>query len=292
MLMPLLAGCPVDDRTLGNGEASTAGSVSEAGTSAGSAVGGSEESQGGDPSVSDDGGHAAGEAGATAGNSGGPPVSGGVGGVAGVGGHVVLGGAGGHADAKGGAGASTGGGSSGSGAVCPSANRALVPGCQGSLASNATFETDGAGWTAELNAVEIWQPIDADGRGASGALSVQNTVAESSAALAFTGARQCVSVVGGTPYRLTVKLRIASGQDSSAAGGLNVGFFASVDCSGNMLAPLTSNLPRDADSWLVASALPNAPQSARSMSVRLVAMKAFSAPPVTVVFDDVLVTTP
>ena len=274
LLSALLAtGCPVDSRVLELRASSSLGGGANVGGEGGTP---SELGSAGEAGAIDTpGSSGSGQGGTTSAAAGGPTQNGG--------------------SSAGGSDGGTGGSVLPLGS-CPDLDQNSVPDCQESLVQDPSFDSDGgdgsmaiAAWANEANATKAWQDTDADARTKSGSLAVKNINVVSIDGLTMAGAKQCVKVTGGTTYELYAKTFVSSGQAGAPAGGFNINFFAAADCSGDVLTGKTSNLPDATDSWSVLHAEAQAFSNARSMLVRLVAVKEFKVDPVTVLFDDVLV---
>jgi hypothetical protein len=273
----LLAGCPLDTRTLGaqTSDDLDAGENADANGSAGSSgSAGSIDSAGSGGSAVSDGGADASVAGSGAG----------------AGTAAAGSGAGGTTSTTGAGGTSSAGAGSAGASACPDLDQDSVPDCSESLVKNSAFDSQNlADWSADPATDQGWQDLDADGRSDSGSLRVDNTTQSSLSGLTMSGTRQCIAAIGGASYEFFTKLYITSDQSSTGSGGMNLSFYASTDCSGDALLGRTSNLPVALDSWSIAEMDADAPPDAHAMSVRLVSVKTFDAAPLSVLFDDVLV---
>lgn len=76
-----------------------------------------------------------------------------------------------------------------------------------------------------------WSPADAEGSSSSGSLVVTNTQESD---LPYVAAIQCVPVLPGTEYRLTVEYLIPEGQEPAVQVSANSIFYSAADCSGNI----------------------------------------------------------
>lgn len=167
-------------------------------------------------------------------------------------------------------------------------------GCLKSLVVNATFDTDTAHWTADPGDTESWSQQDADGQPASGSLAVLNATVTSDTGSVVAGAGQCVPVVAGSIYDISTNVFISSAQGSSGVAGFYASLYPTSDCSGAALSYFGQSTLSDAtDVWssanMVVDTTPQNLSTAQTMSLRLIAQKMFSAAPLTVLFDNVLV---
>lgn len=166
--------------------------------------------------------------------------------------------------------------------------------CDETLLVNSTFDQDLRGWSLEFNASMAHTASDVGGRTAPGAMAITNATAADGEGGSLAGARQCLTVIPGARYRIYAEVLIPSGQDGTdplRAAGLNVQFWNTADCLGDLVGaftpPLVGSVP--ADSWRTTSGATNAPANARSMAVRLVAAKSFRQPAFRALLDNVLV---
>ncbi|HEY2405184.1 MAG TPA: hypothetical protein VGI10_04235 [Polyangiaceae bacterium] len=185
-----------------------------------------------------------------------------------------------------------GGGSDAATMVCGDVDP--VANCVASLAVNPTFDVGDTNWQQDPGSTQAWQNQDADGRADSGSLSVQNSANENKIGTVIAGSGQCLQIVAGQSYAISAQVFIAGNQGSTGAGGINVSLFSSSNCSDSMLAYHNqSTLPTQTDVWSSAHMVVDTSgaelATARSMSVRVIAQKDFSAKPLTVLFDNVLI---
>ncbi|HEX3850311.1 MAG TPA: hypothetical protein VHW01_05055 [Polyangiaceae bacterium] len=171
---------------------------------------------------------------------------------------------------------------------------APAPNCKQSLVLNATFDTDTAHWTPDPGSTQDWLQQDADQRASSGSLAVHNTMVTSDDGSVIAGSGQCVSIAAGDVYDVSASVFIAGNQGSSGVGGFYASLYPTTDCSGAALSYFgQSTLPDATDVWsnahMVVDTTPQNLNTAQTMSLRMVAQKAFSAAPLTVIFDNVLV---
>ena len=307
----LLAGfsaCGVDDRSLSYEYRA----LGPAGTSG---AGGSGPAQGGDASASDAGASAAGEGGAGDSTSGGtqdgggsPANAGGGAGTAGAGGTATGGTAMGGSSANGGGSANGGssanggtasGGSAGAGLAgsaggtfegpCGDLNHDAVDDCSQTLVQNSRFDSGASAWEAEPSLTQVWNATNASNKPGSGSLMLSNTAAVAQAiGSAALGSHQCIPATPDTNYDFAARVSLAAGQNGGT-GGIVVWLFDDDACQGNIVTgamPISGGV---AGQWSALSGRLWVPGGVHSMSVRLVAVKPFVQPELTVLIDDVLV---
>ena len=299
LLLAAFVACGVDDRGMvfeynshsaagsnaamaGNDAAGDSSSAPDA--SAGGAAGGA------DTGTAGDGGRASGgtdaDAGAaptagTTGTSGG--ASGGRGGSSGSGG--VAGSS---------AGVSSSAGSAGNAGAtslfpCGDLNRDLVDDCRQTLVQNSRFDAEVSGWDGEPSTSQVWDASNASGAPGSGSLKLSNLspmVAVNGFEVA--GSHQCITVSPTTSYDFAARVMLAPGQTNGQAG-VNVWLFDDDACQGNLVTGNTPIAGGVAGSWSILSGRLWVPGGVHSMYVRLVAIKPFAQPALSVFIDDVLV---
>lgn len=277
----MLVGCPLDERTLQPIPSTTASGGS----------GGSGGSLGGSAGASDD---AAGGSTSSSGGSGGTDVeattsSGG----SDAGGSSSVGGGGNDTTSAGGAtstaGPTTTGEAGGTGDPgCPDLDDNEVADCDETLVENANFDANLNGWHEETNALANWEHDDALDHDASGSATITNrTVDEEREGQVMRGLWQCIPASAGTAYQMLTQLRI-TGAEGQGWGGLNLWFYDGADCTGTAVTASTPLLGTTTD-WSLTETRAEAPENTQSMLVRLVVNKPFSAPAITVDFDNVLI---
>jgi hypothetical protein len=165
------------------------------------------------------------------------------------------------------------------------------PDCNVTLVKNSRFDTDTSQWTAEYGATEAWLP-GPDALGSlSGSIAVTNTTVVTAMGTTMAGAEQCVSAIASASYRIAAQTFIPTGQGSGVAD-IAVQLFPSSDCSGAASGAWSSAVTSATGAWDTLSGSFVAPTGAKSMRVRLTAVKMFSAPAFTAQFDNVLLETP
>lgn len=266
----------------------------EAGASPSAGEGGSPEAAGGSSSG---GTTAGGEAGmlASGGTNGGGagPVAGssGTGNQAGSSANGASSGAGGTSVLQGGTCGCASQGSGAASAGCPDLDGNGIPDCDESLAANPSFDADSMlqAWTADTNVELKWITADAHTKADSGSLVVENDAQGDQDGSSMLGARQCFRVVGGAIYHFGSEISVpdAAGQ---GRGGLQVTVYDVPGCVGSILDTFNSNLVKGS-TWKASQVTYISPATAKSLLVRLVAVKLFRDPSLAVGFDNVLVRT-
>jgi hypothetical protein len=290
-----LGGCPVDGRVLledyGAGSASASGATGsagagarDAGSGAAAGVGVGAASAGSGFDASANGGAGAGGNGGTHGASGhngndGGGIDGGRDGSAGSGGTL------GSAGASGTAGSNGSSGDAGCWDVGEVAER-----CGANLIRNPRFDQNANEWKAEAMLVQHWDPRDHRGATDSGALSIlnSNVVDAANPGLTMVGSAQCLEVRGKTTYALGARLLIP-GRQGQGYAAINIWAYADPGCTGAFLEATTTAFVSKTDVWQVSNAEMKTSPATRSLLVRLVAVKPFTAPALEVLFDEVAV---
>jgi hypothetical protein len=302
-LLGLLAfsACGVDDRGLvfeysklsSGGSPASAGNEA-AGDSSRAANGGQGDAgEGGDETGGRlGGGGSSAEAGAASEHAGGKASAGGggitsSGGVAGsgLGGNTIGGsGTGGNVGVAG----SAGNAGAALSLPCGDLNQDLVDDCAQTLVQNSRFDAAVDGWDTEPSTNQVWDAANATGKPGSGSVKVSNTAAIIQAVGALAaGSHQCVPITPTTNYDFAARVLLPAGETGQA--GVNVWLFDDDTCQGNLV---TGNMPiigGVAGSWTVLTGRVWVPGGVHSMWVRLVAIKPFGQPSLSVLIDDVLV---
>lgn len=295
------AACGVDDRGLvfeysrlaNGGSRAIAGSNDEAAGDTGVAANGGTESHGdagaasgGEPSN----GGRSGEAGAAS-----DPGGGSAGGA----GNTSAGGVAGSATGGSTSGGSNGGTSSSGGSAahggsavsfpCGDLNQDSVDDCAQTLVQNSRFDSALNGWETEPSTNQAWDASNATGQPGSGSVKVSNTAAMIQAVGTLAaGSHQCVPVTPTTNYDFAARVMLAAGETGGQAG-VNVWLFDDDACQGNLVTGSMPIIGGVAGSWTVLTGRVWVPGGVHSMWVRLVAIKPFAQPSLSVLIDDVLV---
>ena len=268
----LVTGCTVDERALEPIPPiySDAGVGATPGT--GGSDGGGESGAGGTPGN---------EAGTTAsGTDGGGPS--GSGGSSGTGGNLATGGSSGSSMAG------SGGVDCGCGPFrCPDLDKNNVPDCDESIALNPSFDSNARGWAIDTGANVSWVKDDAHGNVASGALGLLNAAELDRDGGSLLGARQCLAVEGGRAYHFALQVAVPA-EAEATYGGFELFVYDGPACSGSELDDQRSIMLEET-AWTMTELTYFTPSAARSVSMRLIALKPFRAPPAEVRFDNVLV---
>lgn len=262
----LLSGCPLDQRTLyPSGGGGSFGIVGSDGGAGQGGMGPGATGSGGANAPA--GGSGAGTGGGTASGSGGATDGGR---DSGVDGPADMGGDGAIARES-----------------CVYSGTLVAPGCE-TLVSNPGFQSTVAGWEAEqVEVAAVWHASDAQGLQTSGSLAVTNRVYANADGSGMAGARRCIPITGGLTYDFAAGLFIPAGQ-GPGSGSIVVFFHETTDCSGDVKKSIVSLGESTADAWKVIELRDIAPATAKSMLVRLVALKPFRQGSLTVRFDNVL----
>lgn len=171
---------------------------------------------------------------------------------------------------------------------CPDLDENDVPDCDETLVLNANFDANLNDWHEEANALANWEQDDALDHDASGSATVTNrTFYEDREGQVMRGLWQCIPASPSFSYQLLTQVRI-SGAAGQVWGGLSVSFYDGPDCTGNVVTASTPMLGTTTD-WSMTEARADATDTTQSMLVRLVVNKPYTAPAVTVDFDNVLI---
>jgi len=259
----LLLGCPLDEREL-------------------SAIETQITSSGG--SSSNDGGMA-GESGAAGANG-----SGAAGAAAGSGGTGANGGT------TGGTAGTTGTGGAGGAAGTPPTSECPeddvdangVPDCEENLLKNGDFKNDTSSWQPEPDTSVGWQASNASAGSRTGSSNVTSNTSSNSSAYSMAGMGQCIPVSADTEYAVFAHSFVPSGQPPGCYAGLSLFVFSEPDCVGTMVKNPSPLISGNVDQWFALATPIVMPAGAKSMLVRLVAVKRFNQPALTVRFDNVL----
>ncbi|HVU01054.1 MAG TPA: hypothetical protein VHE30_04850 [Polyangiaceae bacterium] len=269
-----LVGCSVDARILKKKRATTGGDGLSEFVDGG--VFGTLP-DGGDDADTGNGGTGSG-AGGSGNGSGGNHPGGGSGGAFGGGG-----------TSSGGAGDGSGGDQNGSGGAfvqgCLDSNP--PEGCQGTLVQNSTF-ADESNWTAEPDVTQTWSTKDSTNTSGSGSLSVKNTVYIDVSGTGLAGSTQCIDVSADTTYLVGANVYIAPGQGAGSAA-ISTWVYDVPGCTGRSSLTGLSVLAGAVDAWTPTLGAIHTTFDAKSMLVRLVAVKPYKLNAFEVLFDDVRV---
>lgn len=160
--------------------------------------------------------------------------------------------------------------------------------CRESLVMNPDFDTGVVPWVADPRVTQAHDPREGGPAGQSGSLSVTNASVVEAEGMTMAGSGQCIAVPANVKVAFFVQAFIAPGQGSGMAG-FNASFHQAADCSGEPSGVYTSALTTTTGVWSLLRGEASAPLMARSMSLRLVAVKPFRQPSFQVLFDNVLV---
>jgi hypothetical protein len=147
------------------------------------------------------------------------------------------------------------------------------------------FDHGTDGWQAEDGIEEDFNPEDADGESSSGSLDVTNVLRKSSGELWVAGAFQCVSVIEGMEYELSLDVLIPL-QEQTGGASVELQFYNVAGCTGLRLQRATFASPK-AGAWERLEATRSAPAGAKSALLRLLVAKVYRAPSFSARFDNV-----
>jgi hypothetical protein len=169
---------------------------------------------------------------------------------------------------------------------CPDLDGDGVGDCMETVITNAAFDSDTSGWSSDTNVSLIWIVEDAGGQTKSGSLGVTNTYEATQDGTLMVGARQCQPINGASVYDFFVQVSVPA-EAPDTRGGFQIILFDGPKCTGNILDARTSNLTQGS-AWQLAYLTYLTPTDSKSVAYRLVSVKPFVQPPVTVLFDNVL----
>jgi hypothetical protein len=298
-ILPILAafsGCGVDERALtyeyhaldAGGAQASAGHANAGASNAGdSHVGNAGMADAGDPN-----GPAGGGCMSCGGNAeaGAPAELGGNADAASGNGGSVSSGAGGRA-AAGSSGSMGSGGHAAAAAdfPCGDLNQNVVDDCQETLVTNSRFDSALAGWDTEPSTTQVWDTSNGTGRPGSGSIQLNNaSPVEQAVGSATAGSHQCIPVTPSANYDFGARVMLAAGQAGGQAG-VNVWLFDDDACHGNLVSGNTPISGGVAGTWTALKGTLWIPGGVHSVYVRLVAIKPFAQPSLSVLIDDVLV---
>ena len=270
------AGAPASAGRANAGDTSTAGDSGEPSAPQAGATSSAGGARGSNAGAASSSAGAAGEAGASMEDAG---AAGAAGSESGGSGH---GGAGGST-------ATGGGHAGGSATACGDLNQDSIDDCQQSLVQNAQFDSAVTGWDSEPSTTAVWDPTDGAGKPGSGSIRVSNSSAMVQApGVTVNGSRQCIPVTPTGTYYFAARVMLPAGQ-SDGQGAVNVWFYDDDQCRGNLVTGATPILGGKAGEWQTLRSNLWVPGGVHSMFVRLVAIKPFVTPSVSVLIDDVLI---
>jgi hypothetical protein len=175
-----------------------------------------------------------------------------------------------------------------SSASCPDLDHNSLPDCSESLVMNPGFDANANGWKAEDGVVVTWDRNgDENGNTSSGGLVVdnQNVI---SGSFTMAGGYQCLTVAPAATYAFVAEAAILGGQPAAGAASATFFFYASSDCTGTLAGSAYANQVNAVGACQMVAASVQAPASAHSVAVRLVALKPAAQPSMKVEFDNVL----
>lgn len=184
--------------------------------------------------------------------------------------------------------------------LCDYAGGTVEAGCD-TLVENPGFTVSVAGWVAEdVGVLEGWQPQDANADPASGSIAVINAnysdEEDAKAGTAGGGARQCLTLNGGSTLDLAADVFIPKGQGAGYMGKtyvslatLSVFFYTDGGCQGQNSSNFTSHPVQTDDEWVHVQESTRLPKGVHSMAVRLATLKPFRQISFQAQFDNVFV---
>ncbi len=261
-----------------------------------SGEGGGSSGDGGVPAgagVTGNGGHAALPAGGGgSGNASGSGAASGNAGVSGGGGALAQGGgAGQHLSQAGTCGCSAAGSGGSVPARCPDLDGNSVLDCDETMIKNPSFDglLQTQNWVADSDLELRWEEADAHGYASSGSLIVENQAEYDRDNESMLGARQCVPATPGVIYQFAAEISVPD-DAGEGRGGIQITVYDVPACVGDVVETFTTNTVKGS-AWKVTQVTYIAPPAAKSLAVRLVAVKPFRDPPLAVSFDNILVRT-
>jgi hypothetical protein len=174
---------------------------------------------------------------------------------------------------------------------CPDLDGNTVLDCDETMIKNPSF--DGSmqtqNWVADSDLELRWHADDAHGYATSGSLIVENQAEYDQDNESMLGARQCVPVTAGAIYHFASEISVPD-DAGEGRGGIQITVYDVPACVGDIVEAFTTNTVKGS-AWKVTQVTYIAPPLAKSLAMRLVAVKPFRDPPLAVSFDNVLVRT-
>jgi len=172
---------------------------------------------------------------------------------------------------------------------CGDLNDNGVDDCSETLVQNSRFDSTLSGWQAEPDADSVWDAGDASAQAGSGSLRLTSARAVVQAVGGtVTGVHQCLRVKLDDIFDFAAQVKLADGQTDGSAG-VNAWLFDDDSCQGNLVPSGFMISGGVVGSWTLLKGNLWIPRGVHSMYVRLVAIKPFTQPLLSVSFDDVLV---
>jgi cysteine-rich repeat protein len=174
-------------------------------------------------------------------------------------------------------------------------NEAPVSGGGGSGGgcSSSDFDTHISCWAPfDTDSMAVRSTQDVANDAASGSLAVAYTFQLSSSALGSGGVRNCVPVLGSTPYSFAASYLIDANQSASTYANVGVFGYDSPDCNGAPQNLYVSTAGAAPSGWGMFASQFTTTASQRSVQLRLNVAKRFDEPARTVLFDGVQLTGP
>lgn len=213
----------------------------------------------------------------------------------------------GHLDTGDGGAGDTGGGPATSGThqpepidlpICSYSDGAVAPGCE-TLAANAGFSKDTAGWEQEPYSIKLeWDAGDAGGSSSSGSIVVTNSMDNTIDGLAPGAGMQCLDAEPLATYAMAGDVFVPEGQGAGLIGdgpyvgqaALSILFWRGRGCKDTQptLGRVQTNVIEEAGAWKHVQGSGVAPEGIGSMSIRLLTIKSFKEAKFQAKFDNVL----
>jgi hypothetical protein len=144
-------------------------------------------------------------------------------------------------------------------------------------------------WVADSELELGWDEGDAHGSESSGSLVVENQAEYDQDNESMLGARQCIPVTGGAIYHFAAQVSVAD-DAGEGRGGIQVTVYDLPACAGEVVRTFTTS-PVKGSAWKANQVTYISPPTAKSLAMRLVAIKPFRDAPLAVRFDNILVRT-
>jgi hypothetical protein len=172
--------------------------------------------------------------------------------------------------------------------ICPDLDENGVGDCDETLVRNANFSRGIELWKPEPNILIQGEAHDASENSPPSSMSVASVLERASDALVTAGASQCVVLPGGGDYTFFAQVYLPPDQGEGSAGISGL-FFDNESCVGPATGTFMSMFVKDTDEWVSIGGTWPAPETALSVSIRLLTTKPFRQPELQALFDDILV---
>ncbi|HEX3849475.1 MAG TPA: hypothetical protein VHW01_00830 [Polyangiaceae bacterium] len=176
---------------------------------------------------------------------------------------------------------------------CADLDADKVADCQETLAQNADFNSDVAGWVAEAGTTLSWDAQNAWGDVPSGSalVSASGVVDADANGAALHGATQCLPVANAELVTVYANALVDSGQDSQGLAEVDVSFYDAAACAGMPNSSFSTPQPlgQSVGSWLSLQAGSVTGKATQSMLLTLAISLPFRASTFHARFDNILV---